>query len=209
MKNRIIYLEAAEKLTGLMLELPILVDSYAANEAGFVPGYLKWLSVAESCLKDLQKAECSSLAAIRAEVIAIDRGCHEVVEGNGGRKRGDSRKQRRNHAARTIPRANAVLEQVIAPLQDRLDGARELAGQLITLAYQAGMVQKMNGLSGNHSDKLTLLANSLSAYEGTQTGMVQLRMLVSHVDVLVLLDQAIGYANGGQRPAQSTRSAPQ
>lgn len=208
MKNRIIYLESVEKLGGMMLEFSNLVNAYASNDPGFVSLYVKWLVLAENYLQKLALPECSALSAIRVEVLGIVR---ENPEPHRGGRRANSRKEKRNRIARTIPNANSVLEQVIAPMRQRIQEARELSAQLITVAFQIGLLGEMGKGIENASYNFQLLFHKLSENESTRTGMVQLKLLVSQIDAMAMLDQAWGHAMSGvpKSTFQTTRSAPQ
>ena len=184
MDHRTIGVSFEKELRTILLESTRLSDLYQSRDPGFISGLQKWLIRSEALLKQHDRAEASELAGIRIRVTSIERGNSE----NG---RASNRKVRLGQLAQLLPAAQEVLQRVLYRLQERLEKAREVVGQVVGIGFEVGLIQQMSFESGSDNAKLNALASALSQLEHTRNGVIQVKMLVTYVDLLVLLDQSI------------------
>ncbi|MDT0305794.1 hypothetical protein RM780_02295 [Streptomyces sp. DSM 44917] len=121
-------------LTAHLLDLPRVLDRYAAADPAFVGEALAWLSSVEQTLLKLRRPLAGQVASARGRIL----GAKDGYRPNGAVSSGTTPRQaQRAVTAAALTETDNALRDIITGIDTRLDGYREKIAQLLAVASHA------------------------------------------------------------------------
>lgn len=172
-----------EQLTGILLELPALTTALERRKAESVQQLIDLLKRAERLLIDNRMRQAAELAGDRAALAALS------LEATGG----TTRRRARHCALERIGSIGAALAGALAPLEQRIDGARLPARHLLQLVAASGAV-RLGGDVGATAliERIWQLATE---HEQLKPLAMQIRIALNRQDIPLLLAEEIDLAD--------------
>ncbi|NJQ01726.1 hypothetical protein [Streptomyces zingiberis] len=170
-----------------LMELPGIVDAYAAREAGFVDGSLNWLAAVEKTLLRLRHPLTGLIATTRGEVLAARDGHHR----RGGELSPPASTRRVQQAATAVAlrQVETSLRDVVESIDRQLDGYREKMAQLLAVASNAEPIPAGEGRS--RDAWLRSVWDSMAGTKETAGMHAYLNAAMARGDVLALLGEVL------------------
>jgi hypothetical protein len=177
-----------EEISGLLLQVPGLVNLQQSRGVEFVGEVKTWLESVESVLKHSNMPVVSKVAAIRGMVVSAEHGVNpEAVSFYG---RATLRKMKDAAASAALRAASEIVYNAIQHDISMVGDAERQARQIIVLAK----AKELSFLLPNGPDRsqaLTKLWRTLATDPDIGPGTVNIESLVGQHDAFVILDRAI------------------
>jgi len=177
-----------EEISGLLRQVPRLVDRLEARQSGFVEEVLAWLRKAEAALENNRLAVVSQLAACRATLVEAGRGVHSKDVVFVGRA--TPRKVQEATASMVLQRGNELLHGVIAERQVVFQEAERISGQVMAVAEAKGLLGDCRD-GRPHQQFLQCAQQKVAGDHDLASVYAHLVALVGKNDVLVFMDRAL------------------
>ncbi|MFD8461928.1 hypothetical protein ACFV27_34240 [Streptomyces antimycoticus] len=169
-----------------LMELPELVDRYAAHDAEFVDHSLSWLTAVEQTLLRLRHPLAGLVAGSRSEVLAVRDGYRER---DASSRTAGVRHAQRATAALVLGRVEKTLRGVVDDIDTQLDGHREKMAQLLAVASNVKPIPACK--SGPDGEWLRSLWGNMAQTKETAGMYAYLNAAISRSDVLTLLGEVL------------------
>lgn len=115
----------------LML-VPDIVSEFESKSLTAVPHWLNWIKTSENVLKSFQFAECSKIAGIHAEIIAIN---HYELQ------RAKMKKRIFSKCLESITSAQSIVYGIYEVAHNKIETAESLLRQIITTMNNSGLFE--------------------------------------------------------------------
>ncbi|SMF17160.1 hypothetical protein [Pseudobacteriovorax antillogorgiicola] len=196
-------LKTLEDLKGMMIQLPILVDSFDHQSSFFSRDLKEWLSQIEKIFASHRRAEVGKIAGLRSDLISAEMGvwrkdCYHVDPSLAEKTRGARKKIVRAIGGQILNQAQAVVCKVLDPLEGQVDEAKDITKQLMLVAIQNGVLSNEELKIENSKGIWQKLNNQQELRPGTQ----KILSLVSIPEALFLVSDVIEawQRESGQEP---------
>lgn len=173
-------LSIIEPLLLKLLDFPALVDSLKNKDHNFLELLEEWMKDTETILKNNNIAQCSKIAGFRSRIIAP----------KFGETHGRSTKKRQlNVAAESMFEIQETILLVIDPLQQRIDDARKLIKNLLSVLRQSGAIKYTDNMDFQYfiNQIWTLCKN----HDQLKPSVVSILAVISQVDALRIMAEEI------------------
>ncbi len=177
-----------EALQRELLRVPKLVDRLEQRDQNFPEAVKSCLSQLETILVNHRMSEAAGVAALRAELIASERGVVPASLDFRGRK--TSRKVKEATAADVLMRAEQLISGTIRVPMEHIQEGERIARQIVALGKRKGLIPVSHG-EGNRTAMLNSLWQALDADPELGNAATHLAGLVGKYDALILLDRMI------------------
>jgi len=164
-----------------LLELPELVTDLHQRKFSSIDQLFTWLVEIEKKLKQLNFAECAEVAGWRAQLSQLK------FDTSG--KPNERKKRQFKKALEIIQPTQACISRIIAPLEEKIDQARDLIKQILNVAASLHLLPKST--PQNFNSYIHHVWNILSAHEQIKNGMNNIKSLVGMTDGLQILAEEI------------------
>jgi hypothetical protein len=121
-------------LKGLLLKTPELTNAFQEKKHTALPTLDIWLKNLEQELKKFNYAQCAEIAGLRSQLIEIK---YDPEQNRLHRK-----KRLFSKGSSVIYPAQSVVQEVIHPLEEKINQARQLIQQVLSIALQAKIIKK-------------------------------------------------------------------
>lgn len=128
----------------LML-VPDIVSEFESKSLTAVPHWLDWIKTSENILKRFQFAECSKIAGIHADIIALS---HKDL------RRMELKKITASKCLESISPAQAVLYDLYEVAHNKIETAESLLRQLVTTMNNSGLFEGQDTLDQSFATNL-------------------------------------------------------
>ena len=115
----------------LML-IPDIVSEFENKSLTAIPHWMAWIKTSENLLKTFQFAECSKIAGIHAEIIAVS---HQ------GGQRMKLKKNLVSKCLESIPPAQLIISNLYEAAQNKVETAETILRQIITTMKNSGLLE--------------------------------------------------------------------
>jgi hypothetical protein len=173
------YLNIYEGLLAQSLLIPDIVNRSRLKDNAFLVHFDQWLITTEEIMKCNSIAQCAEIAGLRSKIISASY--------RDGDKESTKRKRQLSVATSVIYDAQNTVLNVIEPIENRINEARDAVRQLLGLAYQANMID----LSKNFNFLIQSLWSTFASHEQLKSITARILILVSQSDALRLLAEEI------------------
>lgn len=180
-----------EELSGLLQQVPALVNLLEARRADFAAAVLAWLKQLEQALEQHRQPAVAQIAAARAQLLQAARG--QIFKEVNFIGRPTPRKLQDAAANQSLQRAHQVVNELLSERQASFAEAERVARQVVAVAEVKGLVQRALAVNG-HDAQLHLLQQLMAADSDLAAAMAHLGGLVGRFDLLVFLDRALPHA---------------
>jgi len=181
MKNSI--LDIYESLLKKSLSVSHLVTLASKKDANFLPEFEIWLVELEQLLEKNRMAKCSEIAGLRSKIVSARYSQNKQVV--------NKRKRIVATAVEVVYEAQRTLLDVLEPMQQKIDEAKDGIRQLLGVAYQANMIDK----TLNFNEMIQQLWFTFSTHEQLKGLTSKILVSVNKTDALRLLAEEIDLEN--------------
>jgi len=181
MKNSI--LDIYESLLEKSLSVSHLVTLASKKDTQFLPEFEMWLVELEELLEKNRMAQCSEIAGLRSKIVSARYSPNtQVVK---------KRKQIMATAIEVVYDAQRTLLDILEPMKQKIDEAKDGISQLLGVAYQADMIDK----TMNFNEMIQQLWFTFSAHEQLKGLTSKILVFINKTDALRLLAEEIDLGN--------------
>jgi len=160
------------------VKVPQLVTQSANKDNAFLSNFIQWLMETEEIMKRHNLAKCSEVAGLRSKIIAES----YSIESKPSKK-----KRQLSAATSVIYEAQRNLLDVIEPIGNKIEESREAIRQLLSVAYQANMIN----LNLGFNQMIPQLWSSFLLHEQLKGATVRILALINQSDALRILAEEI------------------
>ena len=203
-------LKTLDDLKTLMIQLPVLVDSFDDQSTYFCRDLKVWLTKVEQSLASHRRAEVGKIAGLRADVVSAELGvwrenAYHIDPGLVEKNRGVKKKIARAISGQVLNQAQEIVSKVIDPLESVVAEAKHVINQLLLLAVQNGVVdnEQLNN-SGAYKDIWVAMVQNVELRPGTQ----KVLSLVSIPEALCLIGDVLDEWQKQAKAEQYQHSSP-
>ena len=169
-----------DSLKAKLLTFPALVDSMRNKDPDFLQLLERWMKETESILKDFNITECSEIAGLRSKIYS------PLFAGSQGQS---VRKKQLQIASEVLYDLQKTILLVIKPHENKVNEARDLLLQLLSLLQQSGALKysEANGFQ----NFIYQVWSVFSTHEQLKPGTAKILSLVSQTDALRIIAEEI------------------
>jgi hypothetical protein len=186
---RQIQTQLADEINTLLIQSSSLVDKYENKNVSFVESFKEWLIKGEELLKRYNKPQVSELAGLRSVTIAAERGVYDkninIISAKSNRKISSS------IAAISLNKAQNILQNVLKPVLENIEHAKNLIKQILVTAAQKNLINKYWLTDEDLSTKLQNLWKAFKEDTDLKALTNHVLTLVSYVDALRLMEEIL------------------
>lgn len=168
-----------------MMELPAIVDRYAARDAGFVDDSLSWLTALEQTMLRLRLPLAGLVAASRGEILAVRDGHRDPASSPPT----SARQAQRATAAVVLSRVEKTLRGAVDDIDAQLDNHREKMAQLLAVASSVKPIPARG--ERTRDDWLRFLWSDMAGIKETASMYAYINAAIPPADVLALLGEVM------------------
>lgn len=198
---RQIQTQLADEISALLVQSSSLVDKYENNDASFVELFKEWLIKGEDLLKRYNKPHVSELAGLRIITIAAERGVYSNDINIAPTKR--KRKISSSIAAISLNKAQNILQNVLKPVLENIEQAKNLIKQMLVMAAQKNLINKYWLTNEDLSTKLQNLWKAFREDTDLKVLANHVLTIVSYVDTLRLMEEILDEWTNNKSPQPS------
>ncbi|KJD35671.1 hypothetical protein PW52_07975 [Tamlana sedimentorum] len=163
------------------MELPSLVSSIQEKKFSSVDTLFKWLERIEETLKTLNYTQCAEVSGLRAQLAQ-----QKFVINS---KPNERKKRQISKALEIIHPAQAVVSQIVLPLEEKIEQARGLLKQILNVASSLGILP--DATPQDFNSYVYNIWGILLAHDQLKNGMNNVKALIGMADGIQILAEEI------------------
>lgn len=171
-------LSLLKKVEAQLFAVPDLVTGFQTKEPGIVTRFTNWLTDAEKMLKENNLSICSEMSGLRSKLLHA-----------GMSNPTTKRKQQFATSLEIIPSAQSILQDVITPINAKVEQSRQVLQQTITLAYNTGLIRDKQEMEFNTWVGISWAA--IKRHDQLSAGIVNAVSLVGFSDAYILFAEKL------------------
>lgn len=183
----------AEKLRTCLSGLCDVVDLYAAGQVEFAPLTLRWLSAAETVLREERLPQATQVLTARTAVIAARDRSQAAGKSGAARRRDEALA-----AIDAISLTETLLRERLLTVEDEIDAYEDKLVEAVTGLVVLGHLPPMEGVGRNRWAQQVWAA--LASLDETRPTAVWLSAALAAPDRLFLLDRILQRLGSSQLP---------
>ena len=125
-------LDSVSSLKSQLMLMPTIVDHIQRKEKKSIDELTEWLRKTEDILQKLGYAQCAELAGLRGKLLTPE---------FSHLKRMSKKKEKLRIASLTVYDAQEVISQLLIPLEEKLEEARNIVRQILLAIQPTGMLE--------------------------------------------------------------------
>ena len=167
------YISTYEGLKKSVNKIPELVNLLKDKNKSFISDFEIWLIATEEFLKKNNFSECSEMAGLRSRIYMVN------FEDS---RRSNKKKKQMEIGAEMIYAAQNLVYTLIQPIEEKINEARELTEELVTIAYENKIIKiEPNQDYGNYIQSLW---NHFKIHEQLSKYALRITRLIGNTDAL-------------------------
>ena len=160
-------------LKKLINEVPDLVNLLRDKNKVFISEFETWLMTSEDFLKKNNFSECSELAGLRSRLYPVN--FEEIRTSN-------KKKKQMEVGAEIIYASQNLVFNLIQPIEEKINEAKELTTELVTIAYQNNII-KINP-NDDYTTYIQSLWSHFKSHEQLSKYALRITALIGNTDAL-------------------------
>lgn len=177
-----------EELQSFLTRIPGLILLYENKESNFFSSVKEWLGQVEKILENNRMPNCSDIALLKGNLIAVERGM--IPDGIAFTNRKSHKKAMDAAAVEALKMANEMINGIIKGPLTQINEAERLIRQIAPIAERKGLFNHPE-LRHDHSTCLQESWKGLLDDPELAGICLHIKGLVSAQDILMLLDRII------------------
>lgn len=167
------YINTYEGLKKSVNQIPDLVNLLRDKNKKFITDFELWLTNTENFLKKNNFSECSEMAGLRSRLYLVNFEDIRTV---------NKKKKQMEIGGEMVYSAQNLVYNLIQPIEDKVKEAKELANELVSIAYKNNIIQ-INP-NEDYTNYIHSLWNHLKTHEQLSKYALRITSLIGNTDAL-------------------------
>ena len=177
-------LHLVNDLQDQLLQYPHLVRKLEGKDPDFVEELFKWINTTERILETSRISAVSEVSGIKSSILAME---------YSRDKRTKIRKEKQRVAAESVQELQAIVHEVLKPLEVRVKESKELIRQLLHILSDAQAITY--DPSQSFDEFISSIWNIIETHDQLKSGAIQLKTHFAQMDINLLLAEEVQLEN--------------